>query len=88
MDIKFIDQTQTRFAGVSEPIRVPITHANTDSKTLVVNHNSIVRLETDCNVFIGITKVQAESQKFQTNFHTVPELKPVKINIDLLHVVV
>lgn len=48
---------------ISEPLHVTI-NCDKITKTLVLKQNSIVKLQTDCSAFIGITKVQAEPSKF------------------------
>lgn len=53
-------ETNTWLVIVSEPLHITVSCISMETKTLVLNHNSIVKLQPDCSAFIGISKVQAE----------------------------
>lgn len=46
-----------------------VNYANSDTKTMVLIVNSIIRLYREWGAFIGITKIQVEPQKVVNNFH-------------------
>lgn len=48
---------------VVEPIHATISCPNHPSKTLIISENSVLKLESSCYAFVGITKIQAESRK-------------------------
>lgn len=61
-------ESNTWLIIISEPLRVTVNCALSDTKTLTITQNSVLKLVNDCSAFVGITKVQSESRK-STNFN-------------------
>ncbi|KAJ8977559.1 hypothetical protein NQ317_019134 [Molorchus minor] len=61
----------------SEPLQITINCKQRNTKTEIVFKNSVLQLQPGCNAYIGVTKVQADSNDFsEASVDTHPILIP------------